>query len=152
MPTPAYPLSANCSLYTVGEYLPRSFFLPPLKIFSTHILKFSPPFIPLPPLYALTLFSAHFSLDGHPRSLPLKHRQQTISTSSTLYMENDGAAEDGGISYQNMWQSLKRGQSHLHAPILITYYNNKYNFIMQKKKQYTPVLYGYIWCGHCLTL
>ena len=47
-------------------------------------------------------------------------------------MENDGAAEDGGISYQNMWQSLKRGQSHLHAPILITYYNNKYNFIMQK--------------------
>jgi hypothetical protein len=50
-------------------------------------------------------------------------------------MEKDSAAEEGGISYQNMWQSLKRGQSHLHAPILITYYNNKYNFIMQKKKK-----------------
>ncbi len=49
-------------------------------------------------------------------------------------MENDSAAEEGGISYQNMCQSLKMGQSHLHAPILITYYDNKYNFIMQKKK------------------
>ena len=47
-------------------------------------------------------------------------------------MEKDSAAEEGGIRYQNMCQSSKMGQSHLHAPILITYYGNKYNFIMQK--------------------
>jgi hypothetical protein len=48
-------------------------------------------------------------------------------------MEKDSAAEEGGISYQNMCQSLKMGQSHLHAPILVTYYGNKYNFIRQNK-------------------
>jgi hypothetical protein len=47
-------------------------------------------------------------------------------------MEKDSAAEEGGIRYQNMCQSSKMGQSHLHAPIFITYYGNKYNSIMQK--------------------
>ena len=47
-------------------------------------------------------------------------------------METDSAAEEGGIRYQNMCQSSKLGQSHLHATIFITYYGNQYNPIMQK--------------------
>jgi hypothetical protein len=47
-------------------------------------------------------------------------------------METDSAAEEGDIRYQNMCQSSKLGQSHLHATIFITYYGNKYNPIMQK--------------------
>ncbi len=45
-------------------------------------------------------------------------------------MEKDSAAEEGGIRYQDMCQSSKLGQPHMHATIFITYYGNKYNSIM----------------------
>ena len=69
MPTSALPSLSELQPIQVDLYLVHIPFFP-LKILYSHS-QFSPPLVPLPLLYALTLFSAHFSLDRHPRSLPL---------------------------------------------------------------------------------